>query len=58
MGSTIQCSVTAFAGMHSGQRLAHRAKQFRALLGFEAEVSLEEGLRRLVAWWHSREDHC
>lgn len=35
------------------RRLADVAKAER-LLGFRAEVSLEEGLRRLVAWW---QDH-
>jgi len=34
------------------RRLAHTDRA-RALLGFEAEVDLEEGLRRLVAWWRS-----
>jgi UDP-glucose 4-epimerase len=32
------------------RRLADVSKAWR-LLGFEAHVSLEEGLRRLVAWW-------
>jgi UDP-glucose 4-epimerase len=32
------------------RRLADTAKA-RQLLGFEAEVSLEEGLSRLVSWW-------
>ncbi|WP_309740902.1 MULTISPECIES: NAD-dependent epimerase/dehydratase family protein [unclassified Chamaesiphon] len=35
------------------RRLADVTKA-RDLLGFEAEVSLEEGLRRLVAWWHAQ----
>jgi nucleoside-diphosphate-sugar epimerase len=34
------------------RRLADVARA-RELLGFEAEVDLEEGLRRLVAWWRS-----
>jgi len=34
------------------RRLADTARA-RELLGFEAEVDLEEGLRRLVAWWRS-----
>jgi UDP-glucose 4-epimerase len=25
----------------------------RDKIGFEAQISLEEGLRRLVAWWQS-----
>ena len=34
------------------RRLASTAKA-RRLLGFEAAVPLEEGLRRLVAWWRA-----
>ena len=34
------------------RRLADVARA-RELLGFQAEVGLEEGLRRLVAWWRS-----
>ena len=26
----------------------------KAMLGFEAKISLDEGLRRLVAWWRSQ----
>lgn len=35
------------------RRLASTDKA-RRLLGFEAQVSLEEGLRRLVDWWRAR----
>jgi UDP-glucose 4-epimerase len=35
------------------RRLAHTSKAER-LLGFRAEVSLEEGLRRLVDWWFAQ----
>ena len=34
------------------RRLADVTKA-RDLLGFEAEVDLDEGLRRLVAWWRA-----
>ncbi len=34
------------------RRLAN-TKKAREMLGFEATVGLEEGLRRLVAWWRS-----
>jgi UDP-glucose 4-epimerase len=34
------------------RRLADTGKA-RDLLGFQADVTLEEGLRRLVAWWYS-----
>jgi UDP-glucose 4-epimerase len=34
------------------RRLASTEKA-RRMLGFEAQVDIEEGLRRLVAWWHA-----
>ena len=34
------------------RRLADTSKAKR-LLGFETEISLEDGLRELVAWWRS-----
>jgi UDP-glucose 4-epimerase len=34
------------------RRLAD-VKKAKKLLGFEAKISLEEGLRRLVDWWRS-----
>ncbi|MCR9079544.1 MAG: NAD-dependent epimerase/dehydratase family protein [Hyphomonadaceae bacterium] len=37
------------------RRLADTSKA-RELLGFEAEVDLEEGLRRLVDWWRLNKD--
>lgn len=37
------------------RRLADTTKA-RDLLGFEAEVDLEEGLRRLVDWWRANKD--
>jgi len=37
------------------RRLADISKA-RDLLGFEAEVDLEEGLRRLVDWWRANKD--
>lgn len=37
------------------RRLADTSKA-RDLLGFEAQVDLEEGLRRLVAWWRANKD--
>ena len=37
------------------RRLADVSKA-RDLLGFEAEVDLEEGLRRLVDWWRANKD--
>ena len=37
------------------RRLADPSKA-KDLLGFAAEVDLEEGLRRLVDWWHANKD--
>jgi UDP-glucose 4-epimerase len=37
------------------RRLADTTRA-RELLGFEAEVGLDEGLRRLVEWWTRTED--
>jgi len=37
-----------------GRRLADTRKA-KELLGYEARVSLEEGLRRLVAWWQAEQ---
>ena len=37
------------------RRLADTSKA-KELLGFEAEVDLEEGLRRLVDWWRLNKD--
>jgi UDP-glucose 4-epimerase len=39
---------------HVSRRLADVTKAER-LLGFRAQVSLEEGLRRLVEWWSAKE---
>lgn len=38
------------------RRLADTTKAER-LLGFKAEVGLDEGLRRLVAWWRANREH-
>jgi UDP-glucose 4-epimerase len=38
------------------RRLADTTKADR-LLGFKAEVDLDEGLRRLVAWWRANREH-
>jgi UDP-glucose 4-epimerase len=35
------------------RRLADVSKA-KQLLNFEAQVSLEEGLSRLVTWWHKQ----
>jgi UDP-glucose 4-epimerase len=54
MGSTVQ-------PVHGPERkvnpVPHRladVSKARQLLGFETQVSLAEGLRRLVAWWQEK----
>ena len=37
------------------RRLADTAKAER-MLGFKAEIDLEEGLKRLVSWWQANKD--
>ena len=39
------------------RRLADTSKAER-MLGFKAEVELEEGLRRLVAWWRANREQA
>ena len=36
--------------------LEKHTKKAERLLGFKAEVSLEEGVRRFVAWWEANKD--
>ena len=38
------------------RRLAD-TRQAKERLGFEAQVQLEDGLRRLVAWWRTQKEH-
>ena len=45
----------AGASTRCPRRLADTSRA-RELLGFEAEVGLEEGLRRLVEWWRAERD--
>jgi UDP-glucose 4-epimerase len=51
MGSDLRPAHTAERVVNPVPRRLADTSRARALLGFEAEVSLEEGLRRLVAWW-------
>jgi UDP-glucose 4-epimerase len=37
------------------RRLAD-TRQAKERLGFEAQVQLEDGLRRLVAWWRAQKE--
>jgi UDP-glucose 4-epimerase len=55
MGSDLRPGHTTERAVNPVSRRLADTSRARALLGFEAEVSLEEGLRRLVEWWRSRE---
>jgi UDP-glucose 4-epimerase len=51
MGSDLRPQHTAERQANPVSRRLADTSRARALLGFEAEVSLEEGLSRLVSWW-------
>jgi UDP-glucose 4-epimerase len=51
MGSTLQPEFGPERKVNPVQRRLASVEKAKKLLGFEAEVSLEEGLRRLVHWW-------
>jgi UDP-glucose 4-epimerase len=51
MGSDLRPQHTAERQVNPVSRRLADATHARALLGFEAEVGLEEGLSRLVSWW-------
>jgi UDP-glucose 4-epimerase len=51
MGSDLRPQHTAERLANPVSRRLADTSRARALLGFEAEVSLEEGLSRLVSWW-------
>ncbi|NHC38170.1 NAD-dependent epimerase/dehydratase family protein [Scytonema millei] len=51
MGSDLQPEYGAERKVNPVQRRLADPSKARELLGFEAQVSLEEGLRRLVKWW-------
>ncbi|RCJ23212.1 NAD-dependent epimerase [Nostoc sp. ATCC 43529] len=53
MGSDLQPEYTSERKVNPVQRRLADVSKAQKLLGFEAEVSLEEGLRRLVNWWLS-----
>jgi UDP-glucose 4-epimerase len=53
MGSDLRPEYGPERGVNPvSRRLAHTSKATR-LLGFQTEVDLEEGLRRLVRWWRA-----
>ncbi|MCP6759273.1 MAG: NAD-dependent epimerase/dehydratase family protein [Fischerella sp. CENA71] len=53
MGSDLQPEYGPERKVNPVQRRLADVSKAQRLLGFEAEVSLEEGLRRLVNWWRS-----
>ncbi|MDZ8079527.1 MAG: NAD-dependent epimerase/dehydratase family protein [Nostoc sp. DcaGUA01] len=53
MGVDLQPEYTSERKVNPVQRRLADVSKAEKLLGFEAEVSLEEGLRRLVNWWRS-----
>ncbi|MFN6460358.1 MAG: NAD-dependent epimerase/dehydratase family protein [Nostoc sp. DedVER02] len=53
MGSDLQPEYTSERKVNPVQRRLADVSKAEKLLGFAAEVSLEEGLRRLANWWHS-----
>jgi UDP-glucose 4-epimerase len=54
MGSDLKPEYGAERKVNAVQRRLADIDKAKQLLGFEAEVSLEEGLRRLVRWWREQ----
>ncbi|MBH8576325.1 NAD-dependent epimerase/dehydratase family protein [Nostocaceae cyanobacterium CENA369] len=54
MGSDLQPEYGPERKVNPVQRRLADVNKAKKLLGFEAEVSLEEGLRRLVSWWREQ----
>ncbi|MFN6572162.1 NAD-dependent epimerase/dehydratase family protein [Dendronalium sp. ChiSLP03b] len=54
MGSDLQPEYGPERKVNPVQRRLADVSKAKKLLGFEAEVSLEEGLRRLVSWWREQ----
>jgi UDP-glucose 4-epimerase len=54
MGSDLKPEYGAERKVNAVQRRLADIDKAKQLLGFEAEVSLEEGLRRLVSWWREQ----
>jgi len=51
MGSNLEPEYGPERGVNSVRRRLADTHKAEKMLGFRADVSLEEGLRRLVAWW-------
>jgi UDP-glucose 4-epimerase len=54
MGSDLKPEYGPERKVNPVQRRLADVSKAKQLLGFEAEVSLEEGLRRLVSWWREQ----
>jgi UDP-glucose 4-epimerase len=54
MGSDLQPEYGPERKVNPVQRRLADVSKAKQLLGFEAQVSLEEGLRRLVSWWSEK----
>lgn len=57
MGSSLLPEYSAKRPVSAASRRLADIQKARTHLGFTAEVGLEEGLRRLVAWWRSPAKH-
>ena len=53
MGSDVSVEYGPERAVNKVPRRLADTKLARELLGFEADVDLEDGLRRLVAWWRA-----
>lgn len=56
MGSNLRPEYRAERTVNPVSRRLADISRARALLGFEAEVGLDEGLRRLIEWWRATDD--
>ncbi len=54
MGSTLQPEHGPARSVNAVARRVADTTRARTVLGFEAEVALEDGLRRLVDWWQTQ----
>ena len=54
MGSDLQPEYKPERKVNPVQRRLADVSKAKQLLNFESQVSLEEGLSRLVTWWHKQ----
>jgi UDP-glucose 4-epimerase len=57
MGATVQPDYGPERKVNAVPRRLAAVSKAKRLLGFEPQVPLEEGLRRLFAWWHAQRLH-